>query len=183
MPAVRHVTATVTTSADVYRTNMTWATILIAVSIVLLLCALISLVLRFFIVVPDILGYVSTLTRDNPDMDLSIYSKDSSSSSGSNDSRQNDNSSTASRSNIKGLSLLNGIDRSRRFRDLRVRIADVAPEENVGHIALVGEPGGSRWIWHQVGLSQEKLIDAESTDTIVGKHLPGARLREGRFYD
>lgn len=56
---------------------------------------------------PRILGYVSTMTRDNSYVDLP-----------------------------SGGCTLDGLERARLLKDMRVRLQDVAPEDGVGHIAL-----------------------------------------------
>lgn len=125
--------AQVLTTVKVYRANFVWVVLLLVVSIILLLCAVASLLIRLFILAPDILGFVSTLTSDNilfqdqPDTMLS--------------------------------STLSGQNRAKKLRDLRVKIADVKPDDEVGHIALAPD------IW----ASSQK---AEQT-----------RLRRGRLYD
>lgn len=113
---------------------MVWVTLLIAVSIILLLCSALSLILRLLIVAPDVLGYVSSLTRDNP----YIITKPS------------DN----------GGSLLDGTDLARRLRDVRIKIADVAPDADVGHVAVV-----------EISKDRDEL------------QLKCSKLQKGRLYD
>ena len=57
--------------------------------------------------VPDIFGYVSSLTRDNPHVEVP-----------------------------KGGSTLDGTERSRLIRDLKVQLADVEDDKEVGYVAL-----------------------------------------------
>lgn len=79
----------------------------------LFVCAIASLVLRLFITAPDILGFVSSLTRDNP------YFSD------------------GSLPVLQGGSIMSGPDRARAMRHIRVQIIDVRPEAEVGHVTLV----------------------------------------------
>ncbi|ETS82477.1 hypothetical protein PFICI_04353 [Pestalotiopsis fici W106-1] len=58
---------TITTpDGDEYSCNMTFATLLIIISCILLLVSLASFTLGTMTLAPDILGYISSLTRDNP---------------------------------------------------------------------------------------------------------------------
>lgn len=100
-------TASLSRTVTIYTANKAWAAIFIIASIILQLCAFASLTLRFMITVPDILGQVSTMTRDNPYVPLP-----------------------------EGGSALGGSDRARILQDLRVQIVDVNCEDELGHIAF-----------------------------------------------
>ncbi|KAI9674350.1 MAG: hypothetical protein M1829_003752 [Trizodia sp. TS-e1964] len=87
--------------------NRIWLTVLFVCSIVLFATALASSVAKLCSHSPDILGFVSSLTRDSPYIPLA-----------------------------PGGTTLDGGDRARELRNLAVRIEDVAPRMRVGHIAL-----------------------------------------------
>ena len=90
-----------------YATNTTYAICLLIITAILQACAIATLIIRWRTRAPDILGYISTMTRDN------IYT-----------------------SVPDGGNTLSGIERARRFANMRVQLIDVRPEQSVGHIAL-----------------------------------------------
>ena len=100
-------TTTVTTFTEIYVCNKTWAVVLFVASSVLLLCGICGAIAKHMVRGPRILGYVSTMTRDNSYVDLP-----------------------------SGGCTLDGLERARLLKDMRVRLQDVAPEDGVGHIAL-----------------------------------------------
>lgn len=110
LPAYQQSTATVVRQQPVYKANYVCISLLIVVSTILLLCAIASLLLRLFIIAPDILGFVSSLTRDSPYFEPLPDA---------------------------GSSLLSGPERARKLRDVKVQIADVRPSADVGHVAFV----------------------------------------------
>ena len=63
-------TTSVTTLTDIYICNRMWVVILLAASSALLLCGLSGAIVKYMMRRPNILGYVSTITRDNPYIDL-----------------------------------------------------------------------------------------------------------------
>ena len=81
--------------------------LLLVSSIALLFLGILTVVLHFVTSVPDVLGYVSTMTRDNPYVSIP-----------------------------PGASALDGPLRARALRDVRVRLADVRPHDEVGYVAL-----------------------------------------------
>ncbi|RLL99597.1 hypothetical protein CFD26_105961 [Aspergillus turcosus] len=91
----------------VYRTNFGWVSVFIFGSILLQLCAVAALSLKSITIAPDILGYVSSMTRENPYTPLP-----------------------------PGGSSYSGPDRARLLRDLKVQILDVQGYNDTGHIAL-----------------------------------------------
>jgi len=103
--------ATVTKLTEIYVCNKIWATTLLVASCVLLFCGVSGAIVAHRTRGPQILGRVSTMTRDNPHVVLP-----------------------------PGGCTLNGLDRSRLLKDLRVQVQDVATGEPVGHIAL-GDAG------------------------------------------
>lgn len=99
--------ATTRIDTNVYICNKMWAAILLLVSAILLLCGIYSTVVKHMTRGPQILGYVSTMTRDNPYINLPS----------------------------EGCTL-DDLQRTRLLKDLKVKLRDVAPQDEVGHIAL-----------------------------------------------
>ena len=100
-------TTLVTTLTEIYVCNGTWAVILLAASTALLLCGLCGAIVKHKTRGPKILGYVSTITRDNPYIDLPS----------------------------EGCTL-DGLERAKLLKGLKVKLQDVAPDDAVGHIAF-----------------------------------------------
>ncbi|KAI4283305.1 MAG: hypothetical protein L6R38_002251 [Xanthoria sp. 2 TBL-2021] len=90
-----------------YAANRSHAIILIVITVVLQICAIVGLVLKEMASAPDILGYVSTMTRDN--VHTAVPS---------------------------GGNTLDGVERARYLSDMRVQLADARPGDDVGHIVL-----------------------------------------------
>ena len=90
-----------------YAANRSHAIILIVITVVLQICAIVGLVLKEMTSAPDILGYVSTMTRDN--VHTAVPS---------------------------GGNTLDGIERARYLSDMRVQLADARPADEIGHIVL-----------------------------------------------
>jgi hypothetical protein len=86
--------------------NRLFAAILTIISILLFIQAQSSLVLISFTFVPDVFGFVSTCTRDNP------YFPNS------------------------GCSNLDGLEKARLLDGVRVRLGDVQRKADMGHIAF-----------------------------------------------
>ena len=106
-------TTTVTNFTDVYVCNKMWAAILLIASTLLLVCGMCGAIVKYRARGPRILGYVSTMTRDNPYIDLP-----------------------------PGGCTLDGLDRARLLKNIEVQLQDVAAEDEVGHIALgLAQPG------------------------------------------
>jgi hypothetical protein len=99
--------ATVTRQIPIYKASVPWILILILCSGVLLLLGITSIFVTLQTSAPDILGYVSSLTRDNPHIRMP-----------------------------SGGSTLDGTERARLIRDLKVQIADLQEGKEVGYIAL-----------------------------------------------
>ncbi|EXJ73738.1 uncharacterized protein A1O5_03500 [Cladophialophora psammophila CBS 110553] len=93
-----------------YATNKAWIAVDFLSQTVLLAAAIAAFWLRKNTIAPDIFGYVSSLTRDNPHIDLP-----------------------------DGGTTLGGLERARLLRDVKVRIADVSRDGEVGHVGLVTE--------------------------------------------
>jgi hypothetical protein len=90
-----------------YRLSLLWMIIDIIGCVVLLVAASAAIWLRVRTLAPDIFGYVSSLTRENPMITLP-----------------------------EGGSTLNGIDRARMLRGVKVRIADISGQDGVGRVGL-----------------------------------------------
>ncbi|SPO06964.1 uncharacterized protein DNG_09658 [Cephalotrichum gorgonifer] len=116
-PVRNETQAVVSTTYDVYRADRTWIAILLLTTLILQVIALASLALDVCIRGPDLIGYASSLTRDNPYVPL------------------HDTGST-----------LDGPMRSRLLRGMRVQVADVQPDEDIGHIAFKEVYSGARWV-------------------------------------
>ncbi|KAI8723826.1 hypothetical protein NCS52_00239400 [Fusarium sp. LHS14.1] len=110
-PFMNSTSGTRTAVHRVYKANRFWIAILLATTTILQLLALLGLALQFFIRGPDVLGFTSSLTRDNPYVPLA-----------------------------PGGSSLDGPDRARKLRDLRLQLADVRPESETGYIAVLAVP-------------------------------------------
>jgi hypothetical protein len=91
----------------VYRTNFGWVSVFIFGVILLQFCAVAALFLKSMTIAPDILGYVSSMTRENTHTPLPA-----------------------------GGSSYSGPERARLLRDLKVQILDVQCYDDTGHIAL-----------------------------------------------
>lgn len=99
--------ASIILSAEIYYCKRIWLGILLLSSLILLFCGIAATFLHYRVLAPDILGHVSSLTRDNPYTPLP-----------------------------PGGCALDGAARTRLLRDTRVRIQDVRWREGVGHVAL-----------------------------------------------
>ncbi|OAG40014.1 hypothetical protein AYO21_05695 [Fonsecaea monophora] len=89
-----------------------WLAMDIVSNMVLLATAMGALWLRKHTLAPDIFGFVSSLTRDNPHLNLP-----------------------------EGGSTLSGIERSRRMKMVKVKIADVGEDSSVGRVGLTQVDG------------------------------------------
>ncbi|KAF3022634.1 hypothetical protein E8E14_013960 [Neopestalotiopsis sp. 37M] len=121
-PVYNTTEATLTRQQDVYQSDRTWCAILLVISILVQLLAITSLWLRALINTPDILGFASSLTRDNAYFPLQ--------SSGS---------------------ALGGAERARLMKDVRVQITDVLPFEPTGYIAFTPVTGDLQSTSDQIG--------------------------------
>ncbi|KAF6820664.1 hypothetical protein CPLU01_12689 [Colletotrichum plurivorum] len=92
--------ARITSQRNVYRANMVLVAVLMFITLVIQGLAIAGFVLQFLIRGPDILGFASTLTRDNPFVPVS------------------------------GGSGLEGTERARALGDIRLRLSDVRNGES-----------------------------------------------------
>ncbi|KAB8229002.1 uncharacterized protein BDW43DRAFT_322431 [Aspergillus alliaceus] len=86
-----------------------WMTVFVVSSVVMLVAAMYTAVIMHITNIPDILGYVSTLTRDNEHSSFP-----------------------------HGGSMLDGLERSHLLKDMPVRLGDVRAGEPNGYLALTG---------------------------------------------
>lgn len=107
--------ARVETHQEVYILSHFWAATLVVITACLQILALLGLVLRFLIRGPDVLGFASSFTRDNAHINMAT-----------------------------GGSSLDGPERARALRGLRMHLADVRPLDNVGYIAVRAVPTGEQ---------------------------------------
>jgi hypothetical protein len=95
----------------IFRCNWVWFTVLVLISLSLILCCVLNIWIARRLSTPDILGSVSCLTIENPY--VSIPGVDYGSGSG-----------------------LDGLQRAKLLRKLRVQLRDVQPREYFGKFAL-----------------------------------------------
>ena len=106
------VTAKTSTTVTVYAMDPIYVSLTLTASFILLLCGFLGLFFRYNAVAPDIIGYVSTMMRDNKYFEHET-----------------------------GHGMLDGLERARLLRGLKVMIGEVRGEDGRGHVALrsVGE--------------------------------------------
>lgn len=100
-------TAMTTVTEERFVANMAWVAVTLIVAFILLFCGIVSMVFKYGTSSPDILGFVSSMTRDNPNFE-----------------------------HIPGSDKLDGLERARLLRHLRVQIVDVKPWDENGHVTL-----------------------------------------------
>jgi hypothetical protein len=106
---IESTTATLESSEEIFVCAPVWFAFLLLSSLVLFGIALIGYILRyFFTVAPDFVGHVSSLTRDNPHIDIP-----------------------------SGGSSLSGFKRARYLKDVVIRIGDIKSETDIGHIVVM----------------------------------------------
>lgn len=96
-----------------YAVNLWHAALLIVITFMLVICAIAGMILSKITKAPDVLGYVSTMTRDNEYVRVP-----------------------------EGGSALDGIQRARYLARMKVQLANVRPEDEAGLIALRSLGGG-----------------------------------------
>jgi len=94
-------------SNPVYVAEKVWVGLTAAISIILLLCGIAGMVFKYVAKVPDILGYVSTMTRENPYFEDPV-----------------------------GGDAMDGLERVRVLKHVQVQIVDVKPWDKRGYIAF-----------------------------------------------
>jgi len=108
-------TARVAHYQRVYVSNRSWLALMMICSLILQICAIAGLVLKHRLRGPDILGFVSSMTRDNQYTPLH-----------------------------PGGSTLDGLERARLLRNVPVRLEDVNWSEDIGRIALTFTDGEAK---------------------------------------
>lgn len=99
-------TASTSRLVPMYKSSPIWICLLFLASLVLFVLG-ISIFLQMSTSVPDILGYVSTVTRDNPYIDLP-----------------------------SAATALEGSKRARALQDMRIQLMDVRPDDEIGYLAI-----------------------------------------------
>lgn len=96
----------------VYNANVGWIVSLILITTVLLLLRIANVIVSFMTLAPDLFYYASSLARENP------YTN-----------------------TPEGGTSIDGGERSRLFKKMRIQVADVIPDNEVGYLVLksVGE--------------------------------------------
>jgi hypothetical protein len=110
----RSARAVMSTSREEYRANLAWVAILLACSAALLATGVASAVLGWRAGVPDMLGYATSMTYENPHFPVPDRG-----------------------------GVLDAMDRARLLQDVRVRVGDVKGALDVGQIAFTS-PSSSR---------------------------------------
>ncbi|KAF5971553.1 hypothetical protein FCOIX_9828 [Fusarium coicis] len=95
------------TTIDVYSAQRVWVGLLLFTTMVLQILAICGFVIEILIQGPDVLGFASTLTRDNPFVPLPA-----------------------------GGSHLDGPERARCLKNVRLELVDVRPEDETGYLAV-----------------------------------------------
>lgn len=132
-PIYTVIPATASDTREIYIADRRWCAILLIISSILQVLAVAGLLLRAWTAGPDILGFASSMMRDNPYFPGSVNSCGSA---------------------------LGGADRARLCRDVRVQIADVQPEEERGYIVFksVSLPGEQDPAWGQRKLHGKRIF-------------------------
>ncbi|KAK5658408.1 hypothetical protein OQA88_2385 [Cercophora sp. LCS_1] len=105
-------TSTVSVNRVRYVCQWGWWVIFVFACLVMFAVACVGALLNRLTSGPDILGYVSTLTRDSPHLRVS-----------------------------KGGSALDGPDRARLLKEVKVQMRDVQPDQDVGYLAFASQDG------------------------------------------
>jgi hypothetical protein len=100
-------TAVISEAVPVYSANYLFISLLLVATLILQACALAGLVLKYTAIAPDILGHISTMTRDNPHVNVP-----------------------------KGGNTLDGLERANYLYDRKFQLGDTEWNQNEGHIAL-----------------------------------------------
>jgi hypothetical protein len=100
-------TANISNEVQLYHSERIYIGILLTLTTLLQICAVVGLVLKYMATAPDVLGYVSTQTRDNQHVEVPI-----------------------------GGNVLDGLERARLLGGMKVQIGDVRWEGKEGHIAF-----------------------------------------------
>ncbi|KAI9151348.1 hypothetical protein HJFPF1_08550 [Paramyrothecium foliicola] len=118
----------------VYLADRVWIALLLATTTALQVLAFSGIFFLFLVRGPDILGFASCVTRDNAYIPLP-----------------------------PGGSSLDGPDRARALRHMRIRLADVRPMEEVGYIAVTTAPSPSRECRNMASVGKGRLCEGEQS--------------------
>jgi hypothetical protein len=99
--------ATTSYKKEIFVCSFVWLSLLLVSSITILLTGSIALLLKRKTLGPEIFGFVSSMTYENPYVKIPT-----------------------------GGSILDAMERARLLKDISVRVGDVCGEEQIGHIAL-----------------------------------------------
>ena len=130
-----HTTAVTLANKTVYRANKVWVGLTLVVSFVLLGCGIAGMAFKYGTKAPDILGYVSTMTRDN--VYFNVGSEEVR-GQGEGDAMvvAGGGGRQSQGRQVKSGDRLGGLERARLLRSCKVQIANVKPWEEGGHVAL-----------------------------------------------
>lgn len=131
---------TVTRTRDVYRADLVWVFLLLVTTLFLEILAILGLGLKFLIRGPDVLGFASSMTRENPYVPLP-----------------------------PGGSFLDGAERARQLRNVRLQLTDVRPEQEMGYLAVRAVPSGA---------AQEGSVGESGTEPATWRAIDRWRLYE-----
>lgn len=99
--------AKVTNTEEIFVCNKAWLSVLMVSSIAILLTGLVALILKHRTLAPEIFGFVTSMTYENPWVKIP-----------------------------QGGTTLDAMERARLLKDIEVHVGDVCGEEDVGHIAF-----------------------------------------------
>lgn len=99
-------------SVAIYEVNVAWTVTLLLITTILLLLSIVNMAVSFMTIAPDLFYYASSLARENPYTDTP-----------------------------DGGTAMDGGQRSRLLRGMKVQIADVSPHDEIGYVVLksIGE--------------------------------------------
>lgn len=100
-------TTSITREVSVYAANHLFIGILLATALILQLCAISGLILKYTATAPDVLGYISTMTMESPHINVP-----------------------------RGGNTLDGLERARYLKNVKVQLADVNWDQVEGHLAF-----------------------------------------------
>jgi hypothetical protein len=100
----------------VYKISIPWIVTYFTATFIQVVCVILTIILRYHLCIPEILGYVSALTRDSPYVAVP-----------------------------PGGSTLNDDERAWLLKDCWVRIQDVQPNQNVGRIAFSSDQSATAY--------------------------------------
>lgn len=100
--------ATLTATHDIFVASLVWVSVTLAVAFILLLCGVTSMIFKYGTRAPDILGFVSSMTRDNKNFEP-----------------------------VPGGDRLDGLQLAKKLGNVHVQIVDVEPMGADGYITLV----------------------------------------------